>query len=81
VHAQRGVKVIDAEPGPLAVAPDLAGGRAVAAVAGALDSMPYLTGRQLGGEGAAVPPGIQAAVADVPEVVDGADVVPAWPPP
>jgi hypothetical protein len=75
VHAQRDVEVIDVELGPLAVAPDLVGGGAVGAVVGALNGMPYLMSGQLGGERVAFPPGVQAAVADVPVVVDGADVI------
>src|SRR5262249_21780629 len=75
VHAQRGVQVIDVELCPLAVAPDLVGGRAMATVVGALDGMPYLMSGQLGGESVAFLPGVQAAVADVPVVVDGADVI------
>jgi len=37
--------------------------------------MPYLMSGQLGGESVAFPPSVQAAVADVAIVVDGADVI------
>src|SRR5690348_7793198 len=45
------------------------------AVVGALYRMPDLMGGQLTGEGVALPPGVQPAVADVVVVVDRADVV------
>src|SRR3984957_9548733 len=45
------------------------------AVVGALHGMPDLMSGQLASEGAALPPGVQPAVADVVVVVDRADVV------
>src|SRR5690348_11751245 len=75
VHAQPHVEVIDVELSPFAVAPDLVGGGAVAAVVGALDGMPDLVRGQLVGEGVSLPPGVQAAVADVVVIVDGTDVI------
>src|SRR3954454_19954176 len=75
VHAQRGVEVIDVELGPLAVAPDLVRRRAVGAVVGALHRMPDLVRGQLPGQGDALVPALQPAVADIVVVVDRADVV------
>src|SRR6202035_5762856 len=45
------------------------------AVVGALHGMPDLMSGQLASEGAALPPGVQPAVADVVVVVDRADVI------
>ena len=45
------------------------------AVVGALDGVPYLMGGQLAGQRLAFPPAVQAAVADIVVVVNGADVV------
>src|SRR6516165_8436787 len=46
------------------------------AVVRAFSRMPDLMGGQLAGEGVALPPGVQPAVADVVVVVDRADVIP-----